>query len=271
MSGRRDLFSRAEAVVAWTVMCLLVLPIVIVVPVSFSSAPYLQFPPPGWSLQWYERYFTDAIWVSSTILSLQIGAVSTLLALALGVPLAFALVRGRFVGRFLLERATLAPMIIPTIVFSVAIYSLFSSLGLVGKWYGIAIAHTVLGLPYVVIIMVAALRNFDVAQESAAQSLGASSFKAVLYVTLPQLAPSLYSSAFLAFIASFDELVVSMFLSGSFKTLPKKMFDNILVEIDPTIAAVSVLKVVAVLILFSIVMRKGSGAESPFASKKSNP
>jgi putative spermidine/putrescine transport system permease protein len=122
------------------------------------------------------------------------------------------------------------------------------------------LGHTVHAIPFVVIIVGAALRTFDVAQEHAAMSLGASRAMAIWRVTLPQIRPSLVSAAFLAFISSFDELVVAMFLGGSNMTLPKKMFDNIVNEIDPTIAAVSVVQIVLVTVVLVIVSRLGSGA-----------
>src|SRR5213078_471005 len=128
-----------------------------------------------------------------------------------------------------------APIIVPHIVLSIAIYGLFSKLGLIGEWYGIAIAHTVLALPFVVIVLLSGLRDFDTSLELAART-----------VTLPILAPSVYSAAFLAFITSFDELVVAMFISGANMTLPKKMFDSIMTEIEPTVAAVSAMQIVLI-------------------------
>ena len=134
----------------------------------------------------------------------------------------------------------------PHIVLSIAIYGLFSQLGLIGEWYGIAVAHTVLALPFVVIVLLSGLRDFDTSLELAARGLGAGPLKAARTVTLPILAPSVYSAAFLAFITSFDELVVAMFISGANMTLPKKMFDSIMSEIEPTVAAVSAMQIVLI-------------------------
>jgi len=154
-----------------------------------------------------------------------------------------------------------APLAVPTIVYSIAVYGLFSTLKLVGHWHGIALAHTVHALPFVVLIMGAALRTVDPAQEQAAMGLGASRFGAILRVTLPQLRPALVSSAFLAFISSFDELVIAMFLSGADMTLPKKMFDNIQMEIEPTVAAVAMLQIALAAIVLTLAARFGSGAK----------
>ncbi len=247
---------------AGIVFLFLMLPLVVIFPISFSAGSYLRFPPPGFSTQWYERYWNDPIWIDATIRSLEVGVATTVLALAIGVPLAFGLTRARFAGRTVIEQSMSAPIIVPHIVLSIAIYGLFSHLGLIGEWYGIAIAHTVLALPFVVIVLVAGLRNFDVNLELAARGMGASRFQAIRRVTLPMVAPSVYSAAFLAFITSFDELVVAMFLSGANMTLPKKMFDNILTEIEPTVAAVSALKIlfISLLLLLSMRFRKASDA-----------
>jgi putative spermidine/putrescine transport system permease protein len=242
------------------VFAFLMLPLLIVFPISFSSSSYLQFPPPGLSLRWYQAYLDDPIWIDATLRSLKIAAVTTALATLLGTLLAFCIVRGRFWGREAVNQLAVLPIIVPSIVYSIAVYGLFSQLRLIGLWQGIALAHTVYAIPFVTIIVAAGLRTFDIAQEQAAMGLGASRLKAVRLITLPQIRPSLVSAAFLAFIASFDELVIAMFLGGSNMTLPKKMFDNILLEIDPTIAAVSVLKITLVSLILLLATRFGAGA-----------
>ena len=242
---------------AGLVYLFLMLPLLIVFPISFSAAPYLQFPPPGWSLQWYRRYLGSPGWLEPTWLSLEVALATTALSLALGLPLAFGLTRARYPGRAALQQLVAAPIIVPAIVLSIAIYGLFAKLHLIGAWYGIAVAHTVLALPFVVIVLAAALASFDVNQELAARGLGAGRLAAVWHVTLPQIRPSLISAALLAFVTSFDELVIAMFLGGANMTLPKRMFDNILMEIDPTIAAVSALQIVLVSALLLIAARFG--------------
>lgn len=254
MSGRQLLITACAVIYLF-----LMLPLLVVFPMSLSSAPYLQFPPPGFSWQWYERYLNDPQWIDATVRSLQIGAATATLALALGVPLSFGLVRGKFPGRQMLDRLTMAPIIVPTIIFAVAIYGVFAKLKLIGEWYGLVLAHTVLALPFVVLVMVAGLRDFDRSIEQAAEGLGASRWRTLWRVTLPLLRPSLISAGLLAFINSFDEVVVALFLSGARMTLPKKMFDNILMEIDPTIAAVSVMQILLVSIVLFLIGRFGRG------------
>ena len=242
------------------VLLFLMAPLVVVFPMSLSSSSYLQFPPPGWSLRWYEQYFTDSTWIDATLRSIKIAAATTILATLLGTALSFSLVRGRYPGKELVTQISLMPLIVPVIIYSISVYGWFGQLKLIGLWQGIVLAHTVHAIPFVVIIMTAALRTFDIAQEHAAMSLGANRARAIWHVTLPPLRPSLISAAFLAFISSFDELVVAMFLGGSNMTLPKKMFDNIVNEIDPTIAAVSVIQVVLVTAILILVSKLGSGA-----------
>ena len=254
MSGRRFLVAACILIYFF-----LMLPLLVVFPISLSSAPYMQFPPPGFSWQWYERYFADPQWMDATIRSLQIGFATAVLALLLGVPLSFALVRGKFPARQLLDRLTMAPIVVPTIIFSVAIYGLFAQMKLIGEWYGLALAHTVLALPFVVLVMIAGLRDFDRSLELAAEGLGASRMQTLRRITLPILRPSLISAGLLAFISSFDEVVVALFVSGARMTLPKKMFDNILMEIDPTIAAVSVMQILLVAVVLLLIGRFGRG------------
>ena len=242
------------------VFVFLMLPLFIVFPISFSSASYLQFPPPGYSLRWYEAYINDPVWLAATLRSLKIAACTTVLATILGTLLAFSLVRGRYPGREWVNQLGAMPLIVPTIIYSVAVYGFFAQLRLIGDWRGIVLGHTVHAIPYVVVIMTAALRTFDIALENAAMGLGASRLRAIWRVTLPQMRPALVSAIFLAFISSFDELVIAMFLGGANMTLPKKMFDNILLEIDPTIAAVSVLKIALVSLILLLATRFGAGA-----------
>lgn len=232
-------------------------PILILLPLSFTSARYLAFPPPGYSLQWFARYLADPSWIDATLRSFQIGAMTTVLSLVLGIPFAFGLCRSKFPGQGAVEGGVMAPIVVPHIVFSIAIYALFARIGLVGQWYGLVLAHTVLALPFVSIALVAGLRGIDQSLEVAARGLGASRLGAIWYVTLPLLKPSIVSAAFLAFISSFDELVVAMFLSGVHSTLPKKMFDSILIEIEPTVAAASVVQVTVVTVLLILASRFG--------------
>ena len=226
----------------------LLFPVFVVVPVSFSSAQYLQFPPPGLSLQWYEKYFGREDWVDATLLSLRIGAITALLATVLGTLASLALVRGRFRGRQAVNSFIVSPMIIPGIIVAIGVYFFYARLQIVGSPFGLALAHTALAIPFVVVNVSATLYGFDERLEFAAMNLGANRWQTFFRVTLPIIRPGVLAGALFAFITSFDELIVALFVSGTGAvTLPRKMWDGIRMEIDPTIAAVSTL-----LILISI-------------------
>lgn len=231
------------------VFVFLMAPLVVVFPISLSSAEYLQFPPPGLSLKWFERYFTSIAWIDATIQSLKIGVAVSAVSLLIGIPLAFSLVRGRLRALRAVERLVLAPVIVPNMVIAVAVYGLFATLKLVGSWPAVAIAHTLIALPFVTVVVTAGLRATDPQLERAASGLGAGPLRTFWSITLPQIRPSLVAGGLFAFVISFDELVIALFLSGAEATLPKKMFENITFAIDPTIAAVSVLKILAILLI----------------------
>ena len=231
------------------VFIFLMAPLVVVFPISLSSAEYLQFPPPGLSLKWFERYFTSIAWIDATIQSLKIGVSVSAAALLIGVPLAFSLVRGRLRALRAVEKLVLAPVIVPNMVIAVAVYGLFAALKLVGSWPAVAIAHTLIALPFVTVVVTAGLRATDPQLERAAVGLGAGPLRTFWKITLPQIRPSVIAGGLFAFVISFDELVIALFLSGAQGTLPKKMFENSTFAIDPTIAAVSVLKILAILLI----------------------
>lgn len=239
----------------------LILPVFIIIPISFSSAKYLQFPPKGFSLQWYQEYFSDRVWISATLLSLRVAALTMVLATVLGTMASLALVRGRFRGKGLIHALILSPMIIPVIIVAISVYLFFSRLRLIGTEWGLVLAHTILALPFVVVNVSASLKGFDETLERAAISLGASRFQALRKVTFPLIRPGIISGALFAFITSFDEVVVAIFISGSRAvTLPKQMWDGIRIAINPTISAVASLFIVfSILLLLAIeILRRRS-------------
>lgn len=244
-------------VILWIVVSIiliyLVFPVFVVAPVSFSSAKYLQFPPPGWSLQWYQNYFDRPGWVPATFLSIRVAVITAVLATVLGTAASLGLVRGRFPGRNAANSFLLSPLIVPGIIVAIGIYFVFAQFKLVGNPLGLVLAHTALALPFVVTNVSATLHGFDERLEYAAMNLGANRWQTFYRVTLPIIRPGVFAGALFAFITSFDELIVALFVSGSGAvTLPRKMWDSLRQEIDPTIAAVStILIVVSIVILFS--------------------
>jgi len=236
-------------------ICLfLISPMFIVIPISFSSSQFLKFPPPGFSIQWYENYFAGRDWISATLTSFQVAFLTMVAATFLGTLLAMALARGKFPGKNLIYFVAVSPMVVPLIITAISLYFFFSKLRLVGTIPGLVGAHTILTIPFVLVIVSGTLKGFDETLERASLSLGASPLKTFFYVTLPVIRPGVISGALFAFIISFDELVVVIFLCGvETVTLPKRMWDGIRLEIDPTIAAVSTLLIgLSVLMLLAM-------------------
>jgi putative spermidine/putrescine transport system permease protein len=244
--------------VGWTlriavgaVLCYLIFPIAIVVPVSFSSGSYLRFPPPGFGLRWYQNFFERSDWIDSAELSLAIGIAVMLLATVLGTPAAIALVRSQFNGRGLINSFIISPLIAPAIIVAIGIYFFYAQLGMIGNPISLVIAHTCLAVPFVVINVSASLYGFDERLEYAAMSLGATPWRTFWQVTFPIIRPGVLAGALFAFITSFDELVIALFVSGTTAvTLPRKMWESIQFEIDPTIAAASTMLVAVTGALF---------------------
>jgi putative spermidine/putrescine transport system permease protein len=238
-------------IVAALVLLYLVFPILVVIPLSFSAGTYLSFPPPGFSLRWYANFFGRTDWLDAASLSVWVGAAVMLLATALGAPAALALVRSDFRGKNFLTGFIISPLIAPVIIVAIGTYFFYARLGLVGNPLALVIAHTALAVPFVVINVSATLQGFDERLEQAAMNLGATPWNTFWQVTFPIIRPGVLAGALFAFISSFDELVVALFLSGtSAVTLPRKMWESIRFEIDPTIAAVSTMLIVLTGTLF---------------------
>jgi putative spermidine/putrescine transport system permease protein len=230
----------------------LVIPLFVVVPLSFSSGMYLQFPPPGFSLQWYRDYFGDPNWIDATVLSLEIGLCVTVLAVVLGSLAALVIVRMPFPGLPLVRVILMAPLIVPSVVVAVAVYSVYVSFHLVGTFGGIVLAHTILALPFTVVLMVAGFQRVDRRLEEASYTMGASVWRTFRCVTLPALRSSIFAAAIFAFIASWDEIIMVIFIGGGAgTTLPLRMFNYLRTEINPTIAAVSTLLLAFAIVLFA--------------------
>jgi putative spermidine/putrescine transport system permease protein len=239
------------AAIVALVLFYLILPILIVIPLSFSSATYLSFPPPGFSLQWYEHFFGRSDWLDAARLSIWVGVCVMVLSTLLGTPAALGLVRGNFPGKRLLNAFILSPLIAPAIIVAIGVYFFYALIGLVGNPVALVIAHTALSVPFVVINVSATLHGFDERLEYAAMNLGATPWRTFWQVTLPIIRPGVLAGAVFAFISSFDELVVALFVSGTGAvTLPRKMWQSIRFEIDPTIAAVSSILIVFTTLLF---------------------
>ena len=234
-----------HSTLAILILLFLLLPLIVVLPLSLSSGSYLSFPPPGFSLRWYRSFFDSRSWTDAALMSVQVALPVTLLSVLLGTPAAIGLTRGAFVGKRVVQALVLSPVIVPGIIVAIGAYFVYARFGLVGHPVALVLAHTCLAVPFVVINVGAGLQAVDPQLERAALSLGASPLGTFRQVTLPLIAPGILAGAVFAFITSFDELLVALFLSGSAAvTLPRRMFDEIRFDIDPTIAAVSTLLIV---------------------------
>jgi putative spermidine/putrescine transport system permease protein len=232
------------------ILLFLAFPIVVVMVVSFSSATYLTFPPPAFGLRWYEAYFGSEDWLRPTWLSIWVAAAVVVLATLLGTLAALGITRLPKVLRVVVAGLVLSPLIVPGIVVAIGIYYAFSRYGLVGSPVGLILAHTCLAVPFVVTSVSASLAGIDPRLEQAALSLGATPSGTFFQVTLPLIRPGVLVGALFAFITSFDELIVALFISGSGAvTLPRRMWDDLRFAIDPTIAAVSTLTIVLTVLL----------------------
>ncbi|MEV0495238.1 ABC transporter permease [Streptomyces atratus] len=230
--------------------CWLIAPTLVVIPLSFTDKASLVFPPSGWSTRWYTNFFTDPRWIDALLSSLQVGALVALVATVLGTAAAIALTRSGSRWVKASYGLLLAPMIVPTVVVAIGVYALFLQYNLLGTLLGFVTAHTVLALPFVIIPVTASLRGFDRRLEDAALICGANRWGAIRQVTLPQIAPGVVSGALFAFVTSFDEVVVSLFIQSPYlQTLPVKMFASVTRDTDPTIAAAATLIIVFTTVL----------------------
>ncbi|TPK87034.1 ABC transporter permease [Mesorhizobium sp. B2-4-13] len=224
-----------------TVLALLVLPIIIIVPLSFTSSSLLTLPVPGWSLKWYEEFFFSENWRVALINSLILGTLSTLLAAPLGTGAAIGLMRAPPRARGLLAAILMLPLIVPTIIFAVSGYFAWSRLGLVNSFAGLMLGHCLISVPFMMLTVMAGLRRFDFGLMRAAASLGASPVASYRSIFLPLMAPAILGGSLLAFAISFDDAVVALFLSGpETRTLPRQLFSNVRDNLSPVVAVAAV-------------------------------
>ena len=238
----------------------LVLPIVFIAALSFGSSQWLIFPPPAWTLKWYEAFFADPRWLEAAGTSFYIAAIVTVLSVLIGLVASFGLVRGRFIGKEGLRALFLTPMILPVVVLAVALYAFFLRIGLNGTVTGFDIAHLVVALPFSILSITNALEGFDKSIEDAAVLCGASPLEAKLRITLPSISHGLFSAAVFSCLTSWDEVVLAIFMaSPTLQTLPVKIWATLRQDLTPVIAAASTLLIVITIALMLLValLRKG--------------
>lgn len=246
---------------AWLVLLFLILPILVIVPLSFNVEPFFSFTegmvtlqPEAYSLRWYEQIFSDPRWMLAIRNSFVIGFFATIVATVLGTCAAIGLARGDMPMRRLITALLLSPMIVPLIITAAGMFFFYSGLGLAGTHVGVILAHAALGTPFVIITVTASLTGFDYSLARAALSLGATPVRVFFDIIMPLIRPGVISGALFAFITSFDEVVVILFLAGpAQRTIPRQMFSGLREQINPSILAIATLLIlVSIALLVSI-------------------
>jgi ABC-type spermidine/putrescine transport system permease subunit I len=245
----------------WALFCFIAViavflffPLFVIIPIAFSGDRILRFPPQSMGLGLIKSFFSSDMWIRASLNSLYTATLVTILSTILGTLAAMGLVRDRMPGRQFLYGLFISPIILPAIVNAVAIYFFIAKLKLIGTITGLTLAHTVLATPYVIIVMTTTLQGVDVNMKQASHSLGAGWIQTFFYVTLPLIKPGLLTAGIFAFIASFDELITALFISGARSaTLPKQMWDGIRDSMDPVIAAVVALLIIMAVIIMALI------------------
>lgn len=239
---------------AAVLLAFLLLPLLVIVPISFTSGTTLAFPTPGWSLRWYEELLIDTRWFASFWTSVIIALSTTALSCVLGIPAAIGLAWGEFPGKKIIFAILLTPLVIPVVIVGVAAFSFFATFGLVGSRISIILVHTAMAVPIMVTTVVASLSLLDRTLIKAAVSLGAGRGRIFFKVVLPLIAPGVVTGCIISFIISFDEVVVASFLSvAGERTLPRMIFSGVRESISPVIASVAVLLIIFSAVLLGII------------------
>lgn len=250
-------FTTAEKISHWVlrgfvglILLFLIAPIMAIMPLSFNSETFFSYPMPGYSTKWYVDFFTNDRWQKALRLSFVLAFATTILATTLGTLAALGLARGNLPGRASIMAVLISPMIVPVIISALGMFFFYARWGLTGTMAGLILAHTALATPFVVITVTATLSSFDRTLMRAGASLGAPPHTVFFKVVMPLILPGMISGALFAFVTSFDEVVVIIFIaSPEQNTLPRQMFSGIREQISPTITAAA-----TVLILISTAM-----------------
>lgn len=250
---------------AWAGYAFLVVPSLIVIPISLNGSSELQFPPRDLSLGLFAQFFNERSWWGAAVQSVWVGLLTAVLSMLLAFPAAYALARSSFKGKQLLEILLLSPMLVPVMVLGLGLYMQMSALRMVDTTLGMVLAHSVLVTPYAFVSIMAGLRHVDPALETVAMLMGASRWRIVTRVVVPQIKAPLLIGALFSFLISFDEVVVAYFLTGpATQTLPVKMYSAIRWEVSPVLASVSTLLTLLSLgfcLLIMALQRRAEAAE----------
>ncbi|MFI5011605.1 MAG: ABC transporter permease [Hyphomicrobiales bacterium] len=255
MSGRAP--GRAVAATALAVLAFLQLPVLVVVLAAFSTTSYLTIPPQGWTLAWFGKVLSDPTYLSAIRMSLVLAIGSTFVSLVLGLSAAYPLARNMLPAAEALTSFLMAPLIMPSVVIGVAMLQFYAMTGLRGSLLGLLLAHVIITVPYIVRSALASLAGLDASLEEAARVLGATGFEAFRLVTLPLIRPGLIAGALFAFITSLDNVPVTIFLiSADQTTLPVLIFTSVEMGVDPSVAAISTILIVATGVVLLLAERR---------------
>lgn len=236
-------------------------PALIVIPVSFNDSQFLQFPPSSFSLRWYAEFFGSEIWMTATARSLLVALATAVIAVVAGTAAAFVLVREQVLGKGLLVGFIMAPLILPRMAVAVALFFFLARLGLASTPFALVIGHSILAIPYVVVTVSAVLKRYDRRLDQAASSLGASPARVYWHVTLPLIRSGLFAAGLFAFITSFDDLNIALFVSGGLQnTLPNQMWSSMYLAASPILGAAStvILITLTVVLVAAELLRRAS-------------
>ncbi|WP_117194033.1 ABC transporter permease [Rhizobium terrae] len=243
-------------ITAFFMFAFLLAPVILVLPISFSADNFMTFPPSGWSTRWYVEFFGDTHMIGALGTSTLLAVAVTGLSLIIAMPASYALVRMRLPGANVLLSFFTAPLLLPTIVLGLAILIVFAGHNLLGTFTGLVIAHLVIVLPYALRVLTTSLGGLPIPIEEAASTLGGSPLVVFFRITLPMMAPGIVATCALSFLVSFDEAVISLFLTGPrITTLPVALYQHVETQADPLVAAISVLLILLTLAVVMIVDR----------------
>jgi putative spermidine/putrescine transport system permease protein len=247
-------------VICGLIFAFLVIPILVIIPLSFNSEPYFTYPMPGYSLRWYEEFFNSPQWLLGLKNSIIVGVFATLVASVLGTLAALGLNRAEFPGKAAIMGVLISPIIVPIVITAAGMFYFYSLLGLTGTLTGLVFAHATIGVPFVIITVSATLAGFDNNLVRAGASLGASPVRTFFKITMPLILPGIVSGGLFAFITSWDELVIAIFLAGTEQhTLPRRMWSGIRELLSPTIMAVATLLIltsIALMVTMELLRRR---------------
>ncbi len=250
------------------IFAFLIIPILVILPLSFNAQPYfsftpemLSFDPEGYSTRWYEAFFNDSNWQKAVKNSLIIAVFSTIISVSLGTLAALGLSQKEFPFKTTIMGILISPMVVPLIISAAGMFFFYARVNLLGTHIGVILAHAALATPFVVIVVTATLTGFDHSLTRAAANLGSSPSNTFFKITVPLITPGVISGALFAFITSFDEVVVVLFLGSVHqRTIPWAMFSGIREEISPTILAVATLLITfSIILLFTVELLRRRG------------